>query len=171
MNCGDFIRSRTIKQVLPQIYSFLKLNWKKSLLNQTENASSTNLGVLLSIDNSKSTSPLSTSLSVNMSNSTDFSLNDELVSTAKHSIKRSANAFYYSLDYRLQQMLLEQLGKLAFNIRLGRKDLWPLISALTLYLNDRQPIELRSAAYSSLREIEHLDDYAVYFFRNYSFHS
>lgn len=85
------------------------------------------------------------------------------------SAKHSSNAFFFSLDYRLQQLLLGQLGELAFNIRLARKDLWPLIVALIQYLDARQPIELRTAASSSLAQLELLDSYAVFYFKNYHF--
>lgn len=95
----------------------------------------------------------------------------DLTSKADHrnSAKHSSNAFFFSLDYRLQQLLLNQLGKLAFHIRLARKDLWPLIVLLVQYLDDRQPIELRTAARSSLSEVELLDSYAVFYFKNYHF--
>ena len=149
-NCGDFIRARTIKQILPQIYSFLRLSWKKSLLVGDHKQS-------MSIDRASrgnhgqhSSRPTA-----------DLNLGD----SAKH----SSNAFFFSLDYRLQQLLLTQLGKLAFHIRLTRKDLWPLIVVLIQYLDDRQPIELRTAASSSLYELELLDSYAVFYFKNYHF--
>ena len=142
MNCGDFIRTRTIKQVLPHIYSFLKLNYKRSLICSNK------------IESNSSGQSIADSLA-----------NDSSIKTI--SIKNSSNAFFFSLDYRLQQLLLDNLGKLAFNIRLSRKDLWPLISNLIEYCNDKQPIELRVAALASLNEIEQLDYYAVHFFKNY----
>lgn len=147
-NCGDFIRARTIKAVLPQIYSFLRLSWKKSLLtgHHKDGAESNQFRRTAE----SSSSPFGSDLN-------------------SHSAKHSSNAFFFSLDYRLQQLLLAQLGKLAFDIRLARKDLWPLIVALIQYLDERQPIELRTAANSSLSQLERLDSYAVFYFKHYHF--
>ena len=135
VSCGDFIRARTIKQVLPQIYSFLKLNLNKSKIPNVEN-----------------------------SNCSSTEVNNEFKSA-----KNSIDCYFLSLEYHLQLLILSNLGKLALDIKLMRKDLWPLISILNQYLNNSQPFELKTAAYSSLEELEYLDTYSVYYFKNYHF--
>lgn len=131
------------------------------MLNTASNLSSASL----SIDKKSEKSTSSIEISLN----SDYKFSDSTKS--RNLAKNSTNAYFFSLEYRLQYLLLENLGKLAFDIKLIGKDLWPLIVILNQYSNNKQPIELRTAAYSSLSQLEYLDEYAVYYFKNYHFYS
>lgn len=71
-----------------------------------------------------------------------------------------------TLDYKCQVKILLEIGKIAYNIQVAYYSLWTLIEVCILYLDEKQPRQLREAALESLNWILLRDPYCVYYYVN-----
>jgi hypothetical protein len=109
--CGDFLRSRTVKQILPRLIQFINSQRKNS-----------------------SNKPLNC-------------------------------AHLLSLEYRLQSKILSSVGALCRYLKLQSAEIWCVMAAITPYNLPDQPLQLRAEAAVSLKHLEMLDPYSVFYYQ------
>lgn len=86
------------------------------------------------------------------------------LSHSKNQDSFSSEAYVYSLAFKCQHELLEQIGLLVYHINLAYSSLWKVIGVVMLYLDEQQPQCLRASAKESLLYMFLMDPDCMYYF-------
>ncbi|XP_067945990.1 TELO2-interacting protein 1 homolog isoform X2 [Watersipora subatra] len=78
----------------------------------------------------------------------------------------TGKAYRHTLDYRLQVVLLETIGKLCIDLKLSFNLLQSVVLACLPYLSVNQPVKLQQASLSSLQQISSEDGHLVWYLAN-----